>query len=295
VKEWLVLFEGYLGKTKKASENTRASYIRDVSQFMDFVSGLGITDISAVKSDMITGYFSALESDHKSNSTILRSCASIKSFYDFLVKSGAVSQNPAKNIQTVKADKKMPNILTSAEIDLLLDQPNTNDPKGCRDKAMLELLYATGIRVTELIDANIDDVNLSIGFFKCSGTKAGQRIIPIYPVASRALAEYIFSVRDQLLIDPDENALFVNLQGHRMTRQGFWKIIKHYQRTAGITKDITPHTLRHSFAVHLLSNGADLHSIQEMLGHSDISSTQMYKRLVKNPLKDVYDKCHPKA
>ena len=177
---------------------------------------------------------------------------------------------------------------------LLLAQPACVDEKGYRDKAMLELMYATGIRVSELIELNLDDVNIDVGIIKCSNAKKG-RVIPLYPAAQKALKVYLKDIRAGMLADPDEQALFVNVNGARMSRQGFWKILKHYQQTAGIEKEITPHTLRHSFAVHLLENGADIDSLQELMGHCDISSTQMYTQMVNQKIKSVYKKCHPKA
>ena len=191
-------------------------------------------------------------------------------------------------------ERKLPQILTSKEVELFLEQPDAADAKGCRDKAMLELLYATGIRVSELIGLDLEHLNLSAGFVRCPG-RGKERIIPLYQAAVRALGDYVLHVRPQMLERPDEQALFVNMSGERMSRQGFWKIIKHYQEKAGICKDITPHTLRHSFAAHLLENGADLRSIQEMLGHADISSTQIYTQLVSSKLKHVYNKAHPRA
>ena len=190
--------------------------------------------------------------------------------------------------------EKVCTLLTSKEVELFLEQPDPRDAKGCRDKAMLELLYATGIRVSELINLNLEHLNLSAAFLRCVDRKK-ERIIPLYPTAVRALGDYIDHVRPQLIEHPEERALFVNMNGSRMSRQGFWKIIKHYQELAGIQKDITPHTLRHSFAAHLLENGADLRSIQEMLGHADISSTQIYSHMVKQKLQDVYHKAHPRA
>ena len=211
-----------------------------------------------------------------------------------MISLGQIDANPALNISFEKDAKKLPQILTSKEVELLLEQPKCVDPKGYRDRAMLELLYATGIRVSELISLNIEDVNISAGVIRCC-SKNKERLIPLYPAAINAVSEYITDVRSGMVAVPDENALFVNMNGERMSRQGFWKIIKVYQEKAGIMKEITPHTLRHSFAAHLLENGADLRSIQEMLGHADISSTQIYAHLVKKQLKDVYNKAHPRA
>ena len=229
-------------------------------------------------------------------STVTRAAASLKSFYGYLIRTGKIVVNPVRGVVPTRVERKLPQILTSKEVELFLEQPERTDPKGCRDHAMLELLYATGIRVSELIDLNVDDLNLSGGFLRCTKKGKGkERIIPLYTAAIRALSEYLKDVRPQLLEAPYESALFVNMSGKRMSRQGFWKIIKHYQEKAGIQKDITPHTLRHSFAAHLLENGADLRSIQEMLGHADISSTQIYAQLVNHKLKDVYIKAHPRA
>ena len=292
--DYIALYEDHLLNIKRASANTVASYLRDLRQFQQYVTRTYDGDLLEMDKDRITVYFATMTNGGKSPATVTRSLASIKGFYGFLQSEGYIKQNPVLSIHVVKAEKKLPQILTGKEVELLLDQPKQTDLKGYRDKAMLELLYATGIRVSELIALNVDDVNLAVEFIRCS-SGAKQRVIPLYPAAVRALEAYINEVRPNMIADPNETALFVNLYGERMSRQGFWKIIKHYQQTAGIEKDITPHTLRHSFAAHLLENGADLKSIQEMLGHSDISSTQIYAQLVKQNLKSVYNKFHPKA
>lgn len=292
--DYLALYENHLLNNKHASSNTVASYLRDLRQFQDYVRASYDEELPELGREAISAYFGAMSGSGKSPATVTRSLASIKGFYAFLQTEGYVAQNPVLAIRVVKAEKKLPQILTGREVELLLDQPKQTDMKGYRDKAMLELLYATGIRVSELIALDVDDVNLSVEFVRCS-KGAKQRVIPLYPAAVRALESYIHEVRPNMIADPNETALFVNLYGERMSRQGFWKIIKHYQGTAGIEKDITPHTLRHSFAAHLLENGADLKSIQEMLGHSDISSTQIYAQLVKQNLKSVYNKFHPRA
>lgn len=292
--DYIALYEDHLLNIKRASANTVASYLRDLRQFQHYVACTYDGNLLAMKKDRITVYFAWMTNQGKSPATVTRSLASIKGFYAFLQSQGYIEQNPVLSIHVDKAEKKLPQILTGKEVELLLDQPNQTDLKGYRDKAMLELLYATGIRVSELISLNVEDVNLSVEFIRCSsGSK--QRVIPLYPAAVRALDAYIQEARPNMIADPNESALFVNLYGERMSRQGFWKIVKHYQQTAGIEKDITPHTLRHSFAAHLLENGADLKSIQEMLGHSDISSTQIYTQVVKQNLKSVYNKFHPKA
>ena len=291
--DYIALYETYLLEVKHSSANTVASYIRDLRQFDKYVTDVLDTTLDQVTPDRMTGYFAWLTNAGKSSATVTRSLASIKGFYGYLVSSGYVESNPAKGVHLAKVEKKLPQILTGREVELLLEQPQCTDPKGFRDKAMLELLYATGIRVSELISLNVEDVNIPAGFIRCSGGKA--RIIPLYPAAVRAIQTYLTQIRPSMIADPEEAALFVNLSGERMSRQGFWKIIKHYQQTANIQKDITPHTLRHSFAAHLLENGADIRSIQEMLGHSDISSTQIYTQIVKQNLKSVYNKFHPKA
>ena len=287
-------YEDYLTHVKQASQNTIASYMRDIHQYHTYLNTVIHLDVLQADRDTILEYTRWLTDRGKSPATISRTLASLKSFYGYALSQGAVPENPVRNIHMEKAEKKLPQILTGKEVELLLEQPKCTDLKGYRDKAMLELLYATGIRVTELINLNVGDVSLSGSFIKCAGSSR-MRIIPLYPEAVKALGTYISDVRPRLVAVPEEPALFVNLSGERMSRQGFWKIIKHYQETAKIAKDITPHTLRHSFAAHLLENGADLRSIQEMLGHSDISSTQIYAQLVKQNLKTVYNKYHPKA
>lgn len=287
-------YENYLSKVKQASVNTVASYMRDIRQFSDWLHGTeGLTVVDASQLN-IGAYLAHLEQDGRSGATISRSLASLKNFYAYLVSSGFLEKTPVFDIHVDRGEKKLPQILTGHEIELLLSQPASVDAKGRRDKAMLEVMYATGIRVTELIDLNIDDVNLDQGLIKCVSAKK-TRMIPLYPGALRALTAYLREVREGMVSSRDERALFVNVNGSRMSRQGFWKILKHYQIAAHIDKEITPHTLRHSFAVHLLENGADLGSLQELMGHSDISSTQMYTHMVNQKLKSVYEKCHPKA
>ncbi len=287
-------YENYLTKVKKASVNTISSYIRDIRQFVDWLNTSCELDVLDVKQVNIRSYLSYMEGIGKSAATVSRVVASLKNFYAYLISSGFAEQNPAVNIHIERGDKKLPQILNGREIELLLSQPVCSDAKGYRDKAMLEVLYATGIRVSELIALNLDDVNLSQGVIKCSNAKK-VRSIPLYPAALKALKNYSRDVRASMLSDPAERALFVNVNGGRMSRQGFWKILKHYQETAHIEKEITPHTLRHSFAVHLLENGADLGSLQELMGHCDISSTQMYTQMINQKIKSVYEKCHPKA
>ena len=287
-------YENYLTKVKQASLNTTASYIRDIRQFSGWLNSECNVDVQDATQLNIVEYFSNLSNIGKSEATISRSVASLKNFYSYLASSGFVEKSPVYDIKVERSKKKLPQILTGKEIELLLSQPACVDSKGFRDKAMLEVMYATGIRVTELIDLDIDHVNLEQGVIRCNGTKK-TRIIPLYPGALYALSVYVRDVRDSMLADPNEKALFVNINGSRMSRQGFWKILKHYQTLAQINKEITPHTLRHSFAVHLLENGADVGSLQELMGHCDISSTQMYAHMINQKVKSVYEKCHPKA
>lgn len=288
-------YETYLVKVKQSSANTVSSYMRDIRQFSGWLESQAVADILTVSQEQISEYFAWLQKSGKSGSTVSRSLASLKNFYSYVISSGFLEASPiSAEIHVERGEKKLPQILSGREVELLLSQPSCADAKGFRDKAMLEVMYATGIRVSELIDLNVDDVNLDLGIIKCSGSRKS-RAIPLYPAALRALTAYLRNVRGAMVSDPSETALFVNVGGARMSRQGFWKILKHYQTKAGIEKDITPHTLRHSFAVHLLENGADLGSLQELMGHCDISSTQLYTQMVNQKLKSVYDKCHPKA
>ena len=283
-------FNKYLTNVKKASANTLASYLRDVRQLDDYLRSHDLSELAEADDEELEGYITWLRHNGKSPATVSRSIASLKCFYGHMLDLGVVEHGlvPEKSVQ------KLPQILTSKEVELLLEQPECSDMKGYRDRAMLELLYATGIRVSELISLDITDVNIPAGFIRCR-SKEKERIIPLYPKAVKALQEYVEFIRPQMIASPDELSLFVNISGERMSRQGFWKLIKTYQQKAHIEKTITPHTLRHSFAAHLLENGADLKSIQEMLGHADISSTQMYSHLVNKQLKDVYNKAHPRA
>ncbi len=286
-------YENYLTKVKHASANTVASYMRDIRQFSDWMHHTGVEIVDASQQN-IRDFVDHLSTIGKSNATVSRGIASLKNFFAYLISTGFIEETPIIDIHVDRGEKKLPQVLTGREIELLLSQPTCIDAKGFRDKAMLEVLYATGIRVTELIDLNVEDVNLEQGNIKCTGSRKN-RTIPLYPAALRALRVYVQEIRRSMLLDPSENALFVNINGTRMSRQGFWKILKHYQNTAGIQKEITPHTLRHSFAVHLLENGADLGSLQELMGHCDISSTQMYTHMVNKKIKSVYEKCHPKS
>ncbi len=287
-------YENYLKKVKQASDNTVASYMRDIRQYAAWLRDTKDADVVDATQLNIAQFLEHLEQEGRSNATKSREVASLKNFYSYLVSSGFLNENPVKNVKVERGEKKLPQILSNSEIDRLLAQPSASDPKGIRDKAMLEVMYATGIRVSELINLDLEDVNLDAAVIKCSNGKK-TRLIPLYHDAVRALTAYLGEIRDAMLAASDEQALFVNVNGVRMSRQGFWKILKHYQELAHIEKEITPHTLRHSFAVHLLENGADISSVQELMGHSDISSTQMYTHMVDQHLKQVYARCHPKA
>ena len=293
--ELLTQYRLYLVSERDASENTLSSYMRDLTQLCDFLqkqeNGTLLTDVTE---PILRKYMEHLRTDEKSTSTIARNIASWKNFYQYLMIQGLIQENPAKSLSAGKAVHKLPEILTDKEVELLLQQPTPVDAKGVRDKAMLELMYATGIRVSELIDLNVGDVNLLSGNIRCF-SKNRERFIPMYPYAVTVLKEYMEKYRPSLVHHEETEALFVNMSGERMSRQGFWKIIKYYQNKANIKKDITPHMLRHSFAAHLLENGADLKSVQKMLGHSDISSTLFYTQLVPNSIQEVYRSSHPRA
>ena len=287
-------FNDYLVNVKKASSNTLSSYLRDIRQFGEYLDSHAEADYAEADETILAEYIGWLRGAGKSVATVSRNIASLKCFYSYLVTQRLVDTNPTGKLVPDKTAQKLPQILTSKEVELLLEQPECTDLKGYRDKAMLELLYATGIRVSELISLNVTDLNLSASVVRCVSHEK-ERFIPLYSAAVKALSEYLEFVRPQMIAHDDEQSLFVIVNGERLSRQGFWKIIKSYQVKAHIEKDITPHTLRHSFAAHLLENGADLRSIQEMLGHADISSTQIYSQLVKKQLKDVYNKSHPRA
>ena len=286
-------FLAFIKEDKKLSDNTLQSYKRDIVQFEEYLNSNKLNYAKVTEEDM-KKYFSHLQEIGKKTSTISRNIASIRSFYQFLVRNKKIKKNPTEKIQSPKVEKRAPTILSSAEIELLLEQPKNIDLKGIRDKAMLEFAYATGMRVSEIISLDIDNINLKDGLVSCK-TRTRQRNIPLGTLSLKALADYIEHSRPILIKDETIKALFVNTNGQRLTRQGFWKIVKYYKEQAHITKDITPHVLRHSFATHLLQNGADLKSIQTMLGHSDISSTQVYMQFQDESIKNIYKHAHPRA
>ena len=284
----------HLQQTKGSSNNTIQAYRRDFEKFFDFAKNRNLDSFIDVTEEDIEEYKSHLVSSGLSASSVSRSLSSLRGIFQHLLGMGLMKRNPAKAVHSDKVVQKELNILTAKEIDALLSQPDENDPKGIRDKAMLELLYATGIKVSELIGLDVDDVNLSLECIRC-GAEESSRTIPLYPVALRSVARYMEFARNILSVNSKDKALFLNLSGERLSRQGFWKILKGYVQSANIEKDITPHSLRHSFATHLLENGADLHDIQEVLGHRDISSTQRYAQYLKDKLKNSYMKFHPRA
>jgi len=287
------LFLEFLQKDKKLSNNTLQSYKRDITQYESYINEENLQYLKVTNED-IKKYLENLKNIGKKTSTISRNLASIRSFYQYLVRTKKVKEDPTEGIQSPKVEKRVPSVLSSKEVELLLEQPKTVDLKGIRDKAMLEFAYATGMRVTEIINLDIDDVNLKEGYVSCSNANK-QRNIPLGAISINALKEYIKKARPYLIKSEDEKSLFVNINGKRLTRQGFWKIVKFYKEQAHIEKEITPHVLRHSFATHLLQNGADLKAIQVMLGHSDISSTQVYMQFQDEGLKNIYKKAHPRA
>ncbi|REE70594.1 integrase/recombinase XerD [Paenibacillus taihuensis] len=289
-------FIQFLREGRRLSINTLDSYERDLSNFIEYVQAQGVTNTADIQKHHLSLYMLQLKQQGRAVATMSRHMVSIRAFFHYLVTERHVQSNPSIHLETPKQEKKLPKVLSIDDVEKLLTAPDASTNAGVRDAAMLEVLYATGIRVSELISLNCDHINLTLGFIRCTGTADKERIVPIGAVAAKALQAYMDGVRDKLLKqDKVESALFLNLQGTRITRQGFWKIIKKYAAEAGIVSDITPHTLRHSFAAHLLENGADLRSVQEMLGHADISTTQVYVGLTKPRIKEVYNLTHPRA
>ncbi len=294
MEEYVNSFIAYLHNVKKMSENTELSYRRDLKKVIQYLSTQGITEIEKVTATNLTSYVMYLEKNNFSAATVSRNIASLKAFFHYLVKEGIVSGDITEDLHAPKIEKKIPEILSMDEVVRLLEQPSGDSAKEIRDKAMLELLYATGIRVTELITLKTADVNLNMGYIVCRDANK-ERIIPFGNEAKKALVRYLGGTREAMIADPESEYLFANCSGQSMSRQGFWKLIKYYAKKAGIVADITPHTLRHSFAAHLVENGADLRSVQEMLGHSDISTTQIYAHMNHSHIKEVYAKAHPRG
>ncbi|WP_017815241.1 MULTISPECIES: site-specific tyrosine recombinase XerD [Paenibacillus] len=296
MSDYLERFIRYLTEEKGLSRNTLESYQRDLNQFLEFAGQRHLTEPDQIRKTHIALFLGEMRQIGRASSTITRMTVSLRSFCQYLVREGVIQQDPSIHMEAPKAEKRLPHVMTVEEMERLLDAPEAYTSQGRRDRAMLELLYATGIRVSELISVNVEDVRLDLRFLRCASSSGKERIIPITGVTVKRVGEYIEEGRPQLIRNhPEEQALFVNQLGTRLTRQGFWKIIKKYAREAGIETDITPHTLRHSFAAHLLENGADLRSVQEMLGHADISTTQIYTQVSRKNMKDVYEAHHPRA
>lgn len=296
MKKDLQSFIRFLSVERGLSKNTLESYERDLQQFVTYLEGQGVAAWRDSGRTHIAGYLSRLKQLGRATATLSRTMVSIRTLYQYLIRERMLESDPSVMVETPKLEKKPPTVLSISEVGTLLEAPKLESAGGARDKAMLELLYATGIRVSELTSLNITDVNLDMGFIRCIGKADKERIIPIGSISVRCLESYLSKHRPKLLKKvADEEALFIGHLGTRMTRQGFWKILKRYALDVNIQKDITPHTLRHSFAAHLIENGADLRSVQEMLGHADISTTQMYVQVTKLKMKEVYNRAHPRA
>lgn len=284
----------HLAVERGLTENTLVSYRADISAYLDFLRKRKVASLDQADKDTVMAYLYTLQMKGRSSATVSRHLAALRSFFRFLVREGTLAKDPTADLESPKQHQKLPRVLNAEEVDLLLGQPMSGEPCGVRDKAMLELLYATGIRVTELISLDLEHIHIDNGFIRCYGKGKKERMVPLGDVAARCLQEYLDRGRPKLMRDKNQ-AFFVNQHGRRLTRQGFWKILRKYAKSAGITKEVSPHTIRHSFATHLLENGADIRSVQEMLGHSDISTTQIYTHLTKNKLKEIYDRTHPRA
>lgn len=285
----------FLTVERGLAKNTLESYKRDIKGYINYLKKKQIDDIQKANREEIVGYLTSLRDRGQAASSVSRSLASLRSFYQFMVQEGIMPDNSAQQVDPPRLEKKLPRVLSFQEVENLLSQPTEKEPAGMRDKAMLELLYASGIRVSELVLLNTVDFNPEVGFLRCRGKGMKERIVPIGSIAIKNVQEYITKCRSNLIKDNDEKSLFVNQHGRRLTRQGFWKILKKYAQKANLNGVITPHTLRHSFATHLLENGADLRSVQEMLGHSDISTTQIYTQITRRKIREIYDKAHPRA
>lgn len=296
MKKLINEFINYLSVERNLAMNTLESYGRDLRQYSQYLEQDAAALDTATRQTVVN-YLLHLQRQGKATATIARRLAALKAFYQFLVREKYVEHDPTANLESPKLEKRLPKVLTVREVEMLLQQPDSGQASGLRDRAMLELLYATGIRVSELVKLNQSDVNLDLGYIKCRNDRSNkERIVPMGSLAIRSCREYLEHGRPRLVKEPGETSLFVNHHGRRLTRQGFWKIVKKYAEDAKIDKEITPHTLRHSFATHLLENGADLRAVQEMLGHADISTTQVYNQLaMKGRIKEVYARTHPRA
>ncbi|MCR6545818.1 site-specific tyrosine recombinase XerD [Dehalobacterium formicoaceticum] len=285
----------YLAVEKGLADNTVKGYQLDLKSFLDFLNEKSLTEMKEITRHHIIAYLMKLQNEKKSPATLARRCACLKSFFHFLLREKIIDLDPTSHLEVPKLAGTLPQVLSIAEVERLLSQPQTGTLLGSRDKAMLEVIYATGLRVSELINLDLQDINLEMGFLRCLGKGSKERIVPLGSFAIQALEEYLKGSRVKLTLKSAEKALFVNQHGRRLTRQGFWKILKAYVTEAQISTPITPHTFRHSIATHMLENGADLRTVQEILGHADISTTQIYTHLTKSHLKEVYDHCHPRA
>jgi integrase/recombinase XerD len=301
MRDLVKAFLDYLAIEKGFSANTVGAYRNDLDQLAGFVEGMASAkgfkaEWLSVDRNLLINYIIDLKDRNYSSATVARKVASVKSFFAFLVAERKIQNDPTENISSPKVNKSLPKPLSLAEIDVLLAEPaKSSTPEAMRDVAMLELLYASGMRVSELMDLNINDINLKAGFVRCLGKGSKERIIPVHDRAVRIVKEYISEARPHLLKGKEEQALFLNRRGDRLTRQGFWLILKGHAKSAGIKKVVTPHTLRHSFATHILNGGADLRAVQELLGHANISSTQIYTHLTSEHVRHAYDKAHPRA
>lgn len=296
MKKNLLTFIQYLSVERGLAVNTLEAYERDISMYIDYLHDDGLRDLNDSTKAHITAYLLHLRKQGRASSTLSRTMVSIRSFYQFLVRERMLTHDPSLHMETPKIEKRLPKALSMEEVDRLLQCPDVTHARGLRDKAMLEVLYATGMRVTELVSLNVSSVSLALGFVRVIGKGAKERIIPLGSLAIDCLDQYLQTAHSELLKpNSDRDVLFLNQLGTRLTRQGFWKIIKHYARAANISKELSPHTLRHSFATHLLENGADLRSVQEMLGHADISTTQIYTHISQVRMKEIYDQAHPRA
>lgn len=295
MKQHLDTYISFLAEEKGLSHSTIESYRNDIAGFIAFANERSVNEPAEVNRALLGLYMGRLKQLGRAPSTMMRCTVSLRSFFQYLVLHAVIAQDPSLMLDTPKPERKSPKALSVEQVDRLLEAPDMATPQGVRDKAMLELLYAAGIRVSELVTLSVEDVNTDMRYVRCTGNSGKERILPISPIAARSVALYLSGMRSKLLKEnTGETGLFLNTQGSRLTRQGFWKIIKKYGREAGIEEEITPHTLRHSFAIHLLDNGADIRSVQELLGHSDISTTQIYQPAKRN-MKEVYESFHPRA
>jgi integrase/recombinase XerD len=295
MQDTLQEYLNYLSVERGLSKNTLESYARDLRQYLKYIKEKKQLDFLETTQATVIGYLLQLQARGKATATLSRSLAAIKSYYHYMFREEKIERDPTINLDAPKQEKRLPHVLSIMDVERLLEQPDLKMPAGIRDRAMLEVLYATGLRVSELIALKANDFNLDLGYIRCIGKGSKERIVPLGSVAIKYIRMYQDNARKFLASSPNEPVMFLNHHGHGLTRQGFWKIIKKYAESINLESEITPHTLRHSFATHLLENGADLRSVQEMLGHADISTTQIYTHLTKNRIKEVYQRTHPRA